>query len=117
MQALPFRRRRTLRCSFCGKSEKEVTHLLSGAAGGRICSACIGVCNKILETVPAGFKGWDTVSADQLLQSLKPAEAAIDGMRSVLQSQVDELRKRGLSWEVIGAALGITRQAAWERFS
>jgi AhpD family alkylhydroperoxidase len=34
----------------------------------------------------------------------------------VLQGHVDELRKRGVSWEKIGQALGVSRQAAWERF-
>jgi biotin operon repressor len=35
----------------------------------------------------------------------------------VLQTQIDELRKRDVSWQAIGAALSISRQAAWERFS
>jgi hypothetical protein len=35
----------------------------------------------------------------------------------VLQAQVEALRKRGASWDAIGSALGISRQAAWERFS
>jgi biotin operon repressor len=35
----------------------------------------------------------------------------------VLQSQVETLRRRGVSWEAIGSALGVSRQAAWERFS
>jgi ATP-dependent Clp protease ATP-binding subunit ClpX len=38
-------------------------------------------------------------------------------MRNVLQQQVETLRKRGVSWADIGAALGVSRQAAWERFS
>jgi biotin operon repressor len=35
----------------------------------------------------------------------------------VLQSQVETLRRRGVSWDAIGRALGTSRQAAWERFS
>jgi biotin operon repressor len=35
----------------------------------------------------------------------------------VLQTQVETLRQRGISWEAIGGALGVSRQAAWERFS
>jgi ATP-dependent protease Clp ATPase subunit len=111
------RRLKSLKCSFCGKSEKDVSRLLSGSAGGHICDACVGVCNKILETVPQDFAGWSSMSDERLLEALRPAEAAVDGMRSVLQTQVDELRKRGLSWEAIGSALGVSRQAAWERFS
>jgi ATP-dependent Clp protease ATP-binding subunit ClpX len=30
---------------------------------------------------------------------------------------VDELRKREVSWAKIGEALGMSRQAAWERFA
>ncbi len=30
---------------------------------------------------------------------------------------VKAARKQGLSWEQIGAACGVSRQAAWERFS
>ena len=41
----------------------------------------------------------------------------VEAVRAVLQTQIDVLRKRGVSWEVIGDALRISRQAAWERFS
>jgi hypothetical protein len=34
-----------------------------------------------------------------------------------LQTVVDLLRTREVSWADIGAALGVTRQSAWERFS
>lgn len=37
-------------CSFCGKSEKEVTKILSGP-GVYICDECIRTCNKILDDV------------------------------------------------------------------
>ena len=54
---------------------------------------------------------------EQLLDALRPANATVEATRSVLQAQVDALRSRGVSWADIGAALGISRQAAWERFS
>ncbi len=107
---------RRLRCSFCGKPDKEVGKLLAGPKVF-ICDACIGVCNGILEAVPATFAGWDAMSDEQLLGALKPAAATVDGTRAVLQSQVETLRRRGVSWEAIGNALGVSRQAAWERFS
>ncbi|HEY1573871.1 MAG TPA: hypothetical protein VGG05_21185 [Pseudonocardiaceae bacterium] len=34
-----------------------------------------------------------------------------------IQSLVDLLRARGVALARIGAALGVTRQSAWERFS
>ena len=105
-----------LRCSFCLKSEKEVAKLMAGARA-HICDVCVGTCNRILEATPQTFAGWDAMSDDELVASLKPASATVDATRSVLQSIVEILRARGISWEAIGRALGVSRQAAWERFS
>jgi ClpX C4-type zinc finger len=109
-------KRRTLRCSFCRKSDKEVEKLFGGPKA-YICGACVGVCNKILEATPQRFAGWEAMTDAQLLGALAPSNASLEGVRSVLQAQVETLRKRGVSWADIGAALGISRQAAWERFS
>jgi ATP-dependent protease Clp ATPase subunit len=110
-------KRQPLECSFCGKSEKEVSRLVAGP-DVRICDACIGICNKVLEAaVPALEAGWDQNTDEQLLAALKTAEATVEATRGVLQAMIDELRRRNVSWEVIGKALGVTRQAAWERFS
>lgn len=109
---------RLLKCSFCGKHAGQVGRLLAGAKGHHICDQCVGVCVKILDAVPATFEtGWDQMSDESLLASLKPTSASVDGTRAVLQAQVEALRKRGVSWDAIGGALGISRQAAWERFS
>ena len=54
---------------------------------------------------------------EQLLDSLGPAVATVEATRTVLQTQIDTLRKRGVSWNAIGTVLGMSRQAAWERFS
>jgi hypothetical protein len=34
-----------------------------------------------------------------------------------LHDQVGMLRARGVSWTRVGEALGVSKQAAWERFS
>jgi hypothetical protein len=107
---------RSLHCSFCDKTETEVARLIAGPKVF-ICDACIGICNRILEATPVGFAGWDAMSDDQLLAALKPSAATVEATRAVLQSIVDTLRRRQVSWEAIGRALGISRQAAWERFS
>ena len=112
----PSLRRRGLRCSFCGKTETQVAKLLGGPKV-HICDACVGVCNKILEATPATFAGWDAMTDAQLLSSLQPSVATVEATRTVLQTQIDTLRQRGISWSAIGGALGISRQAAWERFS
>ena len=108
--------KRKLVCSFCRKSDREVRKLIAGPRV-HICDSCVGICNRILDATPASFSGWEKMSDAELLTSLKPSEAGIEAMRSVLQTQIDTLRKREVSWAEIGAALGISRQAAWERFS
>ena len=108
--------KRRLRCSFCSRAESEVAKLIAGPKV-HICDSCVRVCNKILEATPQGSGDWTKMSDEQLLASLKPAEATLDAVRSVLQAQIDALRKRGVSWSEIGDALGVSRQAVWERFS
>jgi len=113
---IAMKHRRKLKCTFCGKSDKEVTRLIAGP-GVYICDTCVGICNKVLEATPVAFQGWQAMTDDQLLGALKVAEATVDATRAVLQAQIEELRRREISWDAIGQALGISRQAAWERFS
>jgi len=108
--------KRKLRCSFCGRDESAVAKLLGGPRA-YICDACIGVCNRILDATPEASGDWDSMTDKDLLASLKSAEASVDAVRSLLQTRIEVLRKRGVSWSDIGGALNISRQAAWERFS
>lgn len=108
--------RRSLSCSFCGKKASQVAKLLGGPKV-HICDTCVGVCSRILDATPPTFAGWDAMTEDQLLNSLAPAVATVEATRAVLQTQIDTLRTRGVTWSAIGDALGISRQAAWERFS
>lgn len=47
-----------IRCSFCGKSESEVRHLVAGPDGLYICDECVEMCESVLEkaeqATPAG---------------------------------------------------------------
>lgn len=74
-------------------------------------SLLIGICNEILKATPSLFTGWHA------MESLAPSLATVEATRQVLQRQVDVLRQRGVSWDAIGKSLGVSRQAAWERFS
>jgi hypothetical protein len=109
-------KRRVLRCSFCHRNAAQVDRLIAGPRVF-ICDACIGVCNNILAAVPQEFAGWNAMTDEQLVSSLAATEATVTAVRDLLHTQVDILRGRGTSWAVIGRALGISRQAAWERFS
>jgi len=111
------RRKPTLYCSFCRRDDQTVEKLIAGP-GVHICDVCVGLCNRILAGKPAiPFPGWDSLTDDQVLGTLRSSEATVDAVRDVLQEQVDLLRSRDVSWSRIGDALGISRQAAWERFS
>lgn len=106
-----------LYCSFCRRDDQTVAKLVGGP-GVYICDVCVESCNRVLAGEPAPpFLGWDSLSDDQLLATLVPSSTAVDTAREVLQGHVDLLRTRGVSWSRIGEALGISRQAAWERFS
>ncbi len=112
------RRKSVLGCSFCGRPAGEVARLIAGGDGGvHICDSCVASCNTVLEATPAGTADWAAQSEAALLAALKLSEQTVEATRGVLQAQIDHLRSRGVSWERIGSALGISRQAAWERFS
>lgn len=103
-------------CTFCRRTAKEVPSLIAGP-GVHICGDCVGTCNRILEGLPtAGFAGWDGMKDEDLLGNLGRSQATFEATREVLQQQIDVLRKREVSWQKIGDALGISRQSAWERF-
>ena len=114
--ALPLK---TLHCSFCFKSQHQVRKLVSGHANIFICDECVDLCNefiagkqpKVARTSP------EQLPTDRLLERLQPIEDTIQGKGNQLQWVVDLLRSREVSWAQIGAALGISRQSAWERFT
>lgn len=105
-------------CSFCGKSKDAVKALIAGPGTIFICNECIGTCNKVLggEDSPQQ-PDWDQCSNDYLLAQLPRSSAIADAASDYLASHVATLRKREVTWELIGKALGVSRQAAWERFS
>jgi hypothetical protein len=106
-----------LRCSFCRKDQHHVTQLVAGP-DVHICEACVGLCTRVLTGKPtAAFAGWDSLTDEEFLATLPAAAAAVDTVEEKLFEHVAMLRKRQISWERIAAALGVSRQAAWERFS
>lgn len=112
---------KTLHCSFCGTSQHRVKALIAGP-GNFICDGCVDLCRRILEgagpagAAHSGFKPLERPTED-LLEMLPSANFANDAARNFLQSLVDTLRAREVSWAAIAEPLGVSRQAAWERFS
>jgi hypothetical protein len=104
-------------CSFCGKDKESVDKLVAGP-GVYICNECVNLCNHIFaeEAMPQ-VPGWSDRSDDDLLASLARVQALVSQVDAAVHDHVDILRARGISWTRIGEALGVSKQAAWERFS
>jgi len=108
----------TVCCSFCIKDKDAVGKLVAGP-GVYICNECVELCNLIIteQPAPGGFGGWGEQPDNELLASLARIQAVISQVDAALHDHVEILRGRGISWTRIGAALGVSKQAAWERFS
>jgi ClpX C4-type zinc finger len=113
--------KKTLYCSFCFKSQREVRTLVSGPAAVYICDECVELCNEIIARGSLRSSSRtalpEELPTERLLERLQPIEDTIQGRGNQLQQVVDILRSREVSWAQIGGALGISRQSAWERFS
>ncbi len=107
----------TLCCSFCFKDKDSVVKLVAGH-GVYICNECVDLCTQIIamETTPQ-IGAWHERPDDELLASLARVQAVVPQIDAAMHGYVDVLRARGVSWTRIGAALGVSKQAAWERFS
>jgi hypothetical protein len=111
------RRLEILYCSFCRKDKNSVDKLIAGP-GVYICNECVNLCDLILAEEPApGAGAWNELPDDELLASLGRIQAVVSQVDAAVYDYVDTLRGRGISWTRIGEALGVSKQAAWERFA
>jgi hypothetical protein len=107
----------TLCCSFCAKDKALVAKLVAGP-GVYICNECVDLCAQIIGGAPVTeFTAWNERPDDELLASLARTQAVVAQVDAAIHDHVDVLRARGISWTRIGATLGVSKQAAWERFS
>jgi hypothetical protein len=110
----------TLYCSFCLKSQHEVAKLVAGPGRIFICDGCVALCNAWMAGETPDLSGHlppEQLPTERLLAQLKPIEDTLQGKGNQLRWVVETLRARDVSWAAIGAALGVSRQSAWERFS
>jgi hypothetical protein len=111
------RRIETLCCSFCSKDKDAVAKLVAGP-GVYICDECVNLCNRIIAEEPVPEPGaWSERPDDELLSSLARIQAVASQVDAAVHDYVRVLRGRGITWTQIGEALGVSKQAAWERFS
>jgi hypothetical protein len=111
----------TLYCSFCGRSQHEVKKLVAGP-NAFICDKCVDLCETVIEAPDGVTLAQEPVDADPvptelLLNRLKLQNKVFDYLRTDLGNTVNRLRKRDVSWDAMGEALGVPPQVAQERFS
>jgi len=107
-------------CSFCGE-QGETGKPLVGGLGAFMCGDCV---DHYVESV-ASFRRtgednpppWRDMSDPDVLGKLSLIVQTGAQVDRFLVEWVQLARSRKLSWAEIGKALGISRQAAWERFS
>jgi ClpX C4-type zinc finger len=104
-----------LSCSFCLRTSAEVDRMLAGAAA-HICDRCVGACDAILSDPTIAFPTMTDDHEATLLLRLRSAVSHAASADAGVRGLVDLLRSRRVSWTRIGAALDVSRQAAWERF-
>jgi hypothetical protein len=112
-------------CSFCLKPNTQVAKLVAGH-GVYICNECVALCGEIIQaglaSGPAGGQPrvapWEQeMSLEEILAALPRVAAAGQQAQEYLTHWVRKARSLGATWARIGAALDMTRQSAWERFS
>jgi ATP-dependent Clp protease ATP-binding subunit ClpX len=96
-------------------------YLTGGPARVFICDECVDLCNQYIADRPpkaSKFPPPESVATERLLEHLQAIEETAQAKGDQLQRTVDLLRSCDVvSWAQIGAALGVSRKSAWERFT
>lgn len=106
-------------CSFCGTQWQPGDRIMGGL-GAFICLSCARRSVAVMEGLEKGTTPtppWASMSQAELLAVLPDIVATSEQVDEFLHGWVGMLRERGASWQKIGLALGVSRQAAWERFT
>ena len=107
-------------CSFCGQPGRRGM-LFAGGLGAMMCKSCVDHYHQTFESASKTQKAfdppWESMSDAEILSNLPLISQTADQVEEFLVEWVELARSRKLSWAEIGKAMGISRQAAWERFS
>ena len=107
-------------CSFCGVRGKRGMKF-GGGFGAMICEGCVEhyheVFHSTAKTQREAKAPWESMTDAEILANLPLIERTSDQVSEFLVEWVELARSRKISWAAIGKAFGVSRQAAWERFS
>jgi hypothetical protein len=107
-------------CSFCGVVGAEDTKF-AGGLGAMMCADCLEYYHAVFASPEASAAitrpPWDDMTDAELLSKLPLIAMTAEQVDEFLRHWVELLRSRKLTWAEIGKVLGVSRQAAWERFS
>ena len=106
-------------CGFCG-SVGTARSNYAGGLGALMCTRCLDRYHELYAT-PGWKEGphkpwWETMSDEEVLAALPKIVAIRDQTEEFLEQFVKVARARSHTWADIGAVLGVSRQAAWQRF-
>ncbi|WP_297735872.1 ClpX C4-type zinc finger protein [Nocardioides sp.] len=107
-------------CSFCGRRGSQQNRM-AGGLGAMICFACVDYFHDMAHD-PAKHRDaarpvWNDMSDAELLSRLPLIIQSTEQSTDFVNDWVGIIRTRNVSWAQIGAVLGVSRQAAWERFA
>ena len=108
-------------CSFCAAPGGPDLQLIGGL-GAQVCATCIDDFHEVIhdQAKLAAAKGpfpWETMPDEEMLATLPLIMSSAEQNTAFAHEWVDLLRERNISWAEIGRTLGVSRQAAWERFA
>ena len=108
-------------CSFCAAPGGPDLQLIGGL-GAQVCATCIDDFHEIIHdqgklATAKGRFPWETMPDEEMLATLPLIMSSAEQNTAFAHEWVDLLRERNISWAEIGRTLGVSRQAAWERFA
>lgn len=107
-------------CSFCGERGRRGMRF-AGGLGAMICETCVEHFHDMFRSQRALRRAakppWESMSDTELLSNLPLISQTAEQVADFLVEWVQLARARKISWAEIGKAMGVSRQAAWERFA
>lgn len=107
-------------CSFCCRPGSRKNRL-AGGLGAMICFECLEWYYEDSRASARVAKGtrpvWDEMTDAELLAMLPLIMKSAEQNQAFVNEWVGLIRDRKISWAQIGGVMGVSRQAAWERFA